>query len=152
MRALGLRQRLEPVRDFLELLVPGRLRHAGIHVGVLVRLTRNCRLEVLARAADREIGRRIAHYGEVVQVAVGMAGLAFGRRAEQRRDVVLAFDVGLVREIQVAAVRLRLAGERGLEVVVGFRAFEVIHGGLLVEPLDVKRGKRAGDRASSIGG
>jgi hypothetical protein len=45
--------------------------------------------------------------------------------------VVMAFDVGFRGEIQVAAVRLRLAGERGLEVVVGLGAFERFHGGLL---------------------
>ena len=42
VRALGLRERLEPVRDFLEALAAGSLRHAGVHVGVLVRLAGDC--------------------------------------------------------------------------------------------------------------
>jgi hypothetical protein len=36
----------------------------------------------------------------------------------------VAFDVGLVCEIQVAAVGLALAGERGLQVLFGLGAFE----------------------------
>src|SRR5678815_4128222 len=58
-----------------------------------------------------QVGRRIADLRQVVEVAVGVPGLAFGGRAEQRGDIVLPFDVGLVREVEVAAVRLRLAGE-----------------------------------------
>jgi hypothetical protein len=99
----------------------------GIHVGVLVRLAGDGGLEVLARAADGKVRCGIADLRQVVQVAVGVAGLAFGCRTEQRRDVVLAFDVRLVREIEVAAVGLRFAGERGLQVVVGLRAFEGFH-------------------------
>ena len=57
-------------------------------------------------------------------MAVRVAGLAFGGRAEHRGDVVLAFDVGLAREIQVTAIRLRFAGERGLEIVVRLGALE----------------------------
>ena len=60
-------------------------------------------------------------------MAVRMAGLAFRGRTEHGRDVVLAFDVGLVREIQVTPVRLRFAGERGLEVVVRLGAIETLH-------------------------
>jgi hypothetical protein len=52
-----------------------------------------------------------------------MAGLALGGRAEQRGDVVLAFDVGLVREVEIAAVGLRFAGERIAQVLLGLRSF-----------------------------
>ena len=48
-----------------------------------------------------------------------VTGLAFGDRAEQRGDVGVALDVGLLREVEVAAVGLALARERFLEVVVG---------------------------------
>src|SRR5215471_12005451 len=58
---------------------------------------------------------------------VRMTGFAFGRRTEDRGDVVLPLDVGLVCEIQVPAIRLRFAGERGLEVVVRLRAFQFLH-------------------------
>src|SRR5689334_24091038 len=64
-------------------------------------------------------------------MAVRMAGLAFGGRAKERRDVVMPFDVGLGGEIEVAAVRLRLAGKRGLQVVVRLRSLQCFHCGLL---------------------
>jgi hypothetical protein len=60
-----------------------------------------------------------------------MARLAFRGGAEQRRHVVLAFHVGLVREVQVAAVGLRLAREGGLQVLFRLGAFECCHGNLL---------------------
>src|SRR5690606_34264627 len=47
--------------------------------------------------------------------------------AENGGDVVVAFHVGLLREIQVAAVRLRFAGERGLEVLFSAAALQVAH-------------------------
>ena len=52
-------------------------------------------------------------------MAVRVAGLALGGGAEQRGDVVLAFHVGLVREVQVAPVGLRFAGEGVLQVLFG---------------------------------
>ena len=132
MRPLRLRERLEPVGDLVEALVARGLRHARIHVRVLVRLARDRGLQVLAARADRQVRRRVADLREIVEVAVRMARLAFGGRAEQRSDVVLAFDVRLVCEVEVAAVRLRFAGKRGLQVVVGLRAFEILHAALLV--------------------
>ena len=60
-------------------------------------------------------------------MAERVAGLALGDRAEQRGDVGVALDVGLLREVQVAAVRLALAGERLLEVVVGLGSVEFGH-------------------------
>jgi hypothetical protein len=58
-------------------------------------------------------------------LAVSVAGFAFGGRAEHRRNVVLAFNVRLRGEIEVAAISLGFARERGLEVAMGFRAFEL---------------------------
>ena len=124
MAALGFRERLEPVGDLAEAFVARLLRHARIHVGVLVRLAGHRGFQVLARAADRQVGRRIADLLEVLEVTVRVSGLAFGGGAEQRRDVVLPFDVGFRGEIEIASVRLRLAGERGFVVVVGFAALE----------------------------
>src|SRR5690606_34025011 len=60
-------------------------------------------------------------------VAVRVARLALGGRAEHRGDVVEALDVGLLREIEVAAVGLALTGERGLQILFGLRALE-LHG------------------------
>jgi hypothetical protein len=56
-----------------------------------------------------------------------MAGLALGGGTEERGDVVLPFDIGLVREIEITAVGLRFACERGLQVVVGLGAFQRLH-------------------------
>ena len=61
-------------------------------------------------------------------MAERVAGLAFGDRAEQRGDVRVALDVGLLREVEVPAVRLALARERLLEVVLGLASLEVGHG------------------------
>src|SRR3954468_19372850 len=128
MAALRLGERLEPVGDLAEAFVARLLRHAGIHVGVLVGLARHRRLQVVARAPDRQVGGRIADRLQVLEVAVRVSGLAFGGRAEKRGYVVLAFDVGLRGEVQVAAIRLRFTGERGLQVVVGLGTFERFHG------------------------
>src|SRR5690606_23366891 len=54
VRALGLRERLEPVGDLVEALVAGGLRHARVHVGVLVRLAGDRCLQVIGRRADRQ--------------------------------------------------------------------------------------------------
>jgi hypothetical protein len=52
------------------------------------------------------------------------AGLALGGRAEHRGDVVVALDVGLLREIEIAAIGLAFAGEGLLQVFLGLRPFE----------------------------
>ena len=102
-------------RDNLKAAVAGGAGHAGIHVGVFVGLTGDGGLQVGFSGTDRQAGGRVAGFFQEFQMAVGVAGLAFRGGAEQRRDVVLAFHVGLVREVQVAAVGLGLAGERGLQ-------------------------------------
>jgi len=53
-----------------------------------------------------------------------MAGLALGDVAEQAGDVGKALDVGAAREVEVATVRLGLAGEGLLEVRLGLAALE----------------------------
>jgi NAD/NADP transhydrogenase alpha subunit len=68
------------------------------------------------------IGRPVAGIAgglEVFEVAVGVAGLALGGGAENGRDVVVALDIGLVREVEVAAVGLRFAGEGGFQATFG---------------------------------
>jgi len=52
---------------------------------------RFCRLDPI-----RQAGGGIAHDLEELEMPVRMTGLAFGGRAEQRSDIVLTFDVGLV--------------------------------------------------------
>ena len=58
-----------------------------------MRLAGDRGLQVLARAPDRQVGRRIAHRLEVFEVAVRVAGLAFRSRAEEGRDIVVPFPV-----------------------------------------------------------
>ena len=69
--------------------------------------------------ADRLAGRRIADLLEVFEMAVGVAGLAFGSRAEHRGHVVVPFDIGFLSEIKITAVCLALAGKRFLQVFFG---------------------------------
>jgi hypothetical protein len=54
-----------------------------------------------------------------------MTGLAFGGGAEQRRHFGMALDVGLVCEIQVAAIGLAFAGKRSLQVAFGLGSLEL---------------------------
>jgi hypothetical protein len=126
--ALGLGQRLEPVGDLVEALRARGLGHARVHVGVLVGLAGDGSLQVVAGGADGQAGGGVAHLLEVLQVTVRVAGLAFGGGTEHGSDVVLAVHVGLVCEVQVAAVRLRFAGESGLQVLFGLGALESCHG------------------------
>ena len=116
---LGPGERLEPLRDLLEALVASGLGEARVHLGVLVGLALDRRLEVVGGGTDRDAGDRVADLGQEVEVAERVPGLTFGDRAEQRGDVRVALDVGLLREVEVPAVRLALARERLLEVVVG---------------------------------
>ena len=60
-------------------------------------------------------------------MAVRMAGLAFGGRTEHGGDVVVAFDVRLLGEIEIAAVRLAFTGEGGLQIVFGLAATKRCH-------------------------
>src|SRR6185436_11986990 len=116
---------LEPVGDLVEAFAARRLGHARVHVGVLVRLAGHRGLQVGARRTDRQPGGRVARAVlQELEVAMRVAGLAFGGGAEQRRDIVLTFDVGLVGEVQVATIGLRLAGKGVLQVLLGLRSLQ----------------------------
>ena len=75
---------------------------------------------------------------EELEVAMRVAGLAFGGGTEQRGHVVLALDVGLVREVQIAAVGLRFARKGVLQVLFGLRSFQA-HLTLLVGERTIHR-------------
>ena len=84
-------------------------------------------MEALRLRSVLPIGRPVAgspHFLEELEMAVRVAGLAFRGRAEHGGDVVVAFDVGLLGEIEIAAVRLALAGERVLQIFLGLAALE----------------------------
>src|SRR5579862_9147228 len=74
---LGPRQRLEPLRHVLEPLVAGGLGEAGVHLGVLVGLAGDGRPEIVRGGAHRLARHRVSHLLEEVEVAEGVAGLAF---------------------------------------------------------------------------
>ncbi len=124
VRTFGFRKRLEPVGDLVEALGARILGHARIHVGIFVRLARDRAREIGLGRADRQAGRRVSDHFEIFEMAVRVAGLAFRRRSEQGGDIGIAFDIGLVGEIEIAAIGLRLAGEGVLEMLLGFRTFE----------------------------
>ncbi len=99
-----------------------------VHLGVLVGLALDRRLEVVPGGSHGDTGHRVADLGEEVEVPERVSGLSFGDGAEERGDVGVALDVGLLGEVQVAAVGLALAGERLLEVVVGLGPLQCGHG------------------------
>src|SRR5215218_8896297 len=127
MALLGARARLEPLGDLLEALVSGGLGEAGVHLGVLVGLALDGRVEVVARRADGDAGHRVTDLGEEVEVAERVPGLALRHRAEQRGHVGVALDVGLLGEVEVAPVGLALACEGVLEVRVRLGSVQVGH-------------------------
>src|SRR5213593_4654210 len=124
VRLLGLGERLEPLRDLLETLAARALREARVHLRELVGLALDRRLEVQLRGADRHVGHRVADLLQEVEVPERVAGLGLRGVAEEPAHVRIALDVRTAREVEVAAVRLRLASERRLQVVVCLGAFE----------------------------
>src|SRR6185369_11750561 len=124
MGFLGLRQRLEPLGDLLEPLVARRLGEARVHLRELVRLASDRGLEVLVRRADRLARRRVADLLQEVEVPERVPRLGLGGIAEEPADVGVALDVGAACKVQIAAVRLRLAGERFLQVAVRLRVLQ----------------------------
>src|SRR5262249_32668374 len=104
VRLLGARERLEPLRDLVEAFLTGGLGEARIHLGVLVGLASDRSLEVLDAVADRLAGGRVAYALQVLEVPMGMTRLTLGGIAEQAGDVRLTFHVGLLGEVEVAAV------------------------------------------------
>jgi hypothetical protein len=74
-----------------------------------VGLTSDRSLQHLGNLADREARRRVARLAEVFEVAMGMTGLAFGGVAEESGDLRIAFDISMLRKIQVTAVGLGFA-------------------------------------------
>jgi hypothetical protein len=81
-------------------------------------------LEVVSGPADGQAGGRIADRFEELEMPVGVAGLALGGRAEYGGDVVVTFHVGLLSEVEVAAVGLGFPGEGGFQVFFGRAVLE----------------------------
>ena len=100
-------------------------------------------MQVVVARADGNTGGGVADLGEEVEVTERVTGLTFGDRAEQRGDVGVTLDVGLLREVEVPAVRLALARERGLQVVVGLGSIELGHLVLLLWAVGLEMEERA---------
>src|SRR5262249_61653515 len=95
-----------------------------IHAGDLVGLPVDCRREVLLRRSDGNRGNRVTRLLQEVEVSERVASLRLRRVAKQATHVRVALDVGAPREVKVATVRLRLTGERRLQVLVGVSPLE----------------------------
>ena len=112
-------------------------------------------LEVQGGVAERLIGGRVAHLLQVVEMPVGVSGLTLGGVAEVAGDLGIALHVGDLREVHVAAVRHRLAGERVLQVLVGLRSLQLSHRlSFLVSGFSVvpsSRGRAPGGHRSAHG-
>src|SRR5208283_4019376 len=127
MGLFGLGQGFEPVGDLGKALFASGFGHAGVHVGVFVCLTGDGRSKIGCRVAHGQVRGWVADRLQIVQVAMRVAGLAFRGVAEQARDIRTAFHVGLLGEIQVAAVGLRFAGKRRFQILVSLGAFQFGH-------------------------
>ena len=106
MRALCLGERLEPVGDFVEAFFARRTGHAGIHVGIFVGFTSDRSRKVQLGLAHGQAGGGIAAFFQEFEMAMGVARLTFRGGAEYSCDVVLAFDISLLSEIEIAAIGL----------------------------------------------
>src|SRR5713101_2269806 len=127
MTLLGAGERLEPLSDLVEVLVTRGAGEPGVHLGVLVGLAGDRRLQVVGRRADGHTGHRVADLRQEVEVTERVSRLTFGHRAEQGGDIGVALNVGLLREVEVTTVRLALSRERLFEVVVGLGAVQIGH-------------------------
>src|SRR6185312_6450135 len=136
MRALGLGQGLEPVGHLVKTFVARGLGHARVHVGVLVGLAGDRALEVGVGLAERQAGGGVAALFQVFEVAMGVAGLAFGGGTEHGGNVVVALHVRLGGEVEVTAVGHGFAGKRVFQTLLGLRAFQLAH--------DITSWRRAG--------
>jgi hypothetical protein len=116
-------QRLQPLADLLEALVAGGAGEPRVHLGVLLGLALDRRLEVGVGRADLHARHRVADLRQEVEVTERVAGLTLGDGTEEGGDVGVALDVGLLREVEVAPVGLALSREGLLQVVVGLGSF-----------------------------
>ena len=62
-------------------------------------------IKVVGGSAYRLARHHVTDLGEEVEMAVRMPGLTHGGRPEHGGDVVVTFDVSLLREVDVAHVR-----------------------------------------------
>src|SRR5262249_20878784 len=102
----GLGEGLEPLRDLVESLVACCPREAWVHLGELVRLPLDRRLEVQLGRPDGDVGDGVPGLLQEVEMAKCVARFSLGRVAKEPADVWITLDVGTTSEIEIAAVRL----------------------------------------------
>ena len=101
-----------------EAFLLGRLREALVHVGPF---------EVLAVCGILEVLRRRADALKLAQPHLGVVLLVCRRFAEDLGDLLEAFLLRHRCEIGVLVRCLRLAGEGGLQILLGLRSFVLAH-------------------------
>ena len=121
-------QRLQPFGDLREALVAGHPGEARVHLGGLVDFAGDRRAKVVFGGADGLTGSGISHLGQEVEVPERMAGGAVSDRTEQRSNLGIALDVGLLGEVEVTPIGLAFDRKRFLQVLFGFSALEFRHG------------------------
>ena len=127
MGLLDLRKRLEPLRDILVSLVAHRLRHPRVHLRILVSLSCDRCGQVLVGIPNRLVRRGIAYALQIVEVAMGMAGLRLRGITKQPTDVRIASNVGLPCEIEIPPIGLGLSGKGVLEISMCLASLQVTH-------------------------
>jgi hypothetical protein len=81
-------------------------------------------------------------------MSVRVPGFALGGRAEHRGHIVVTLYIGFLCEIEVTAIGLRFAGERGFQIFFGLAALELRH---ILPPLFRNAGiVPVGDAAVSV--
>ena len=77
---------LKPISNFAETFVPSGLRHAWVHIGVLVGFAGNCCLKHLSGVTDWHIGCWVAYALDVIEVTVCVTGFTFSGFTEVARS------------------------------------------------------------------
>ena len=89
-----------------------------------MRFACNCRRQVCRRCANRQASCRIPDFFEILEMPVRVPCFAFRSRAEDRRNIVIALNIGLGGEIQIATIGLRLTRKRVFKISLGLAAFQ----------------------------
>jgi len=119
-------QGLKPFGQFRETFGPRGLRETGIHLGVFVGLALDRRLEILFRGTDGHAGARITDFFQKIQMTKGMSSFGLRSISKKAADIWITLDIRDPREVEIAAIRLRLAGEGMLQIVVAFCAVQTL--------------------------
>ena len=109
---------LELGGDLGEALLASDTLELGIHAGPLV---------VLASSSSLQVVEGAGHLAavQVLEPELGMLALVARGLGKDLRDLDVAFLLGLAREVGVLVGGLRLAGKRGLKVLLGLRTLKI---------------------------